>query len=137
MSKRDFITCGLAGWCLEVFWTGSINCFHNDYSMAANTSLLMFPIYSLAAFIKPLSKIMSDSPLIFRGTVYTLCIYLVEYTCGSILKSLNICPWNYSQAKYNIKGLVRLDYAPVWFIAGILFEKLLNATDSRGYAGKK
>ncbi len=137
MTKKDFITCGLAGWCMEVFWTGSISCLHNDPSMTANTSLLMFPIYSLGALIKPISKFLSGTPAVFRGTVYTLCIYIVEYASGSILKSAGICPWNYNHAKYNINGLIRLDYAPAWFTVGLLFEKLLNTTESGSHADKK
>ena len=137
MTKKDFITCGLAGWCLEVFWTGSISCLNNDPSMSATTSLLMFPIYSLGAFIKPISRFLSGTPVIFRGTVYTLCIYAVEYASGFVLKSIGICPWNYSHAKYTINGLVRLDYAPAWFTVGILFEKLLNPVESRCHTKKK
>ena len=34
-----------------------------------------------------------------------------------------MCPWDYSDAKYNIDGLVRLDFAPAWFILGLVFEK--------------
>ena len=33
---------------------------------------------------------------------------------------------NECKSKYNIKGIIRLDYAPAWFGAGLLFEKLLK-----------
>lgn len=35
-------------------------------------------------------------------------------------------PWDYSHARLNVKGVIRLDYAPVWFLTGLLYEKLLN-----------
>lgn len=137
MKKNNFIKCGLFGLCLEVLWTGSINCIHHDPKMSASTSLLMFPIYGLAAFIKPISSFLKGSSFIVRGTIYTIGIYFVEYTSGTLLKAFGICPWNYENAKYNLNGLIRLDYAPAWFTAGLLFEKLLNSTEGGSHTAKK
>ncbi len=53
-------------------------------------------------------------------------IYLVEFLSALFLKKRGACPWDYSRAKLNILGIVRLDYAPCWFITGLLFEKLLK-----------
>ncbi len=128
---RDFITCGLCGWCIEIFWTGIGSFIRHDKKMMGNTSILMFPIYGLASLIKPLSKRLKGTPVIFRGTIYTFCIFTVEYITGSYLKLHKKCPWDYSQSQYNINGLIRLDYAPAWFVVGLIFEKLLNTTDSR------
>lgn len=36
-----------------------------------------------------------------------------------------MCPWDYSHAKTNIDGVIRLDYAPLWMAAGLLFERIL------------
>lgn len=55
-----------------------------------------------------------------------MLIYTAEYISGIILKKYDACPWDYSKAKLNYKGVIRLDYAPVWFIAGLLFEKILS-----------
>ena len=55
-----------------------------------------------------------------------LSIFTAEYITGYILKKRNMCPWDYSKAKYNINGLIRLDYAPLWFLVGLVFEKLVN-----------
>ncbi len=136
MTKRDFVKCGVAGWCFEVIWTGTISCINNDPYMSASTSILMFPIYSLGAFIKPISNYLAGTPAVFRGILYTFGIFFVEYTSGTILKSLNICPWNYNHARYNINGLVRLDYAPAWFTVGLVLEKLLNPSQFRRHTTK-
>jgi uncharacterized membrane protein len=57
--------------------------------------------------------------------VYTLLIFFTEYTTGLILKLLTgICPWDYSGTPFSVSGFIRLDYAPAWFAAGLLFEKL-------------
>ena len=58
--------------------------------------------------------------------IYTAGIFLVEFVSGSLLKKSNNCPWDYSSAKYNIKGVVRLDYAPLWFVMGLIYEKILS-----------
>lgn len=56
-----------------------------------------------------------------------LAIYIVEFASGLFLKNKDMCPWDYSKARLNIRGVIRLDYAPCWFITGLLFEKLLTA----------
>ncbi len=52
-------------------------------------------------------------------------IFTTEFLTGSILKKNNCCPWDYSKAKLNINGIVRLDYLPVWFAVGLIYEKML------------
>lgn len=124
--EYNFLKCGVAGWCMEVIWTGCINVFNNDKRMTAKTSLIMFPIYGMAAFIKPLSSSLKTHNIFYRGIIYTCGIFGVEYFTGSILKKKDMCPWDYSDSKYNVNGLIRLDYAPAWFGAGLIFEKLLS-----------
>ena len=53
-----FITCGAFGWCLECFWTGlhSIQ-KRTDKRFLCQTSVWMFPIYSMAAFIEPIGNL--------------------------------------------------------------------------------
>lgn len=55
-----------------------------------------------------------------------LCIFAVEYVTGAMLHFLNLCPRDYSQAALNINGLSQLDYAQLWFTAGLLFEWVLR-----------
>ena len=45
---------------------------------------------------------------------------------GSILKEFEMCPWDYSGAAFQYRGIIRLDYAPLWFAAGLIFEKILT-----------
>lgn len=126
MILKQFCKCGITGWCLEVFWTGLGNLMHKDKKMSCNTSLIMFPIYGLAFIIKPLSKKLEKRNVMVRGTIYAAGIYGIEYLSGVLLKKKEMCPWDYSKCKYNIKGVIRLDYAPVWFTTGLLYEKLLK-----------
>lgn len=54
------------------------------------------------------------------------CIFLGEYVSGMFLKKRNACPWDYSKSRFNYRGVIRLDYAPIWFLTGLLFEHQLR-----------
>lgn len=124
--KRNFLLCGSIGWCLEVFWTGLHSMLRGEHTMMGKSSLLMFPIYGCAAFIKPVYKRIASIPTVLRGCIYTAGIYLTEFISGSILKHFHMCPWDYSKTPFQFKGIIRLDYAPLWFLTGLLFEKILT-----------
>jgi len=90
------------------------------------TSLLMFPIYGCGAIIRPLSGKLSDVPLFVRGCIYTVGFFFVEFISGALLRCFHMCPWDYSNTPLNYRGLIRPDYAPLWFGAGLFFEKILG-----------
>ena len=59
-----------------------------------------------------------------HGMLYMVLIFIGEYISGSWLKSKGICPWDYSSYRTNIHGVIRLDFAPLWFGTGLLFEQI-------------
>ena len=122
---HTFLTCGLTGWCMEIIYTSLHSLRRKDLRLTGNTSVWMFPIYGMACFLSPLFRHLKGKNIILRGGIYTCFIFAGEYLSGSILRKLKACPWDYSHARFNIKGLIRLDYAPLWFGAGILYEKIL------------
>ncbi len=111
---------------MEIIFTGLGSLRRNEHSLTARTSIWMFPIYGMACFLTPLCRLLKGKNPFIRGSVYTCCIFAGEYVSGSVLKKYRACPWDYSSAKYNIKGVIRLDYAPLWFGAGLLFEKIIR-----------
>ena len=124
--NSNFMKCGLIGWTMELFFSSMKSLANaHDRRLIGRTSLLMFPIYGAAAVMKPLAKRLSDKSVLLRGSIYTGLIYTGEYVSGKFLKKRNMCPWDYSDAKYNIDGVIRLDYAPVWFTLGLVFERCL------------
>jgi uncharacterized membrane protein len=129
--KKNFIICGIFGWCIEILWTAFEKFRRRDMKLIGNTSIWMFPIYGLASFFTPVFRLIKNTNILFRGFIYMLSIFTAEYTSGYLLKRHDMCPWNYSRAKYNINGLIRLDYAPLWFIIGLIFEKIINAAYSK------
>lgn len=130
---KKYLMCGLTGWCMEVFWTGMGSALRKDKKLTSNTSIWMFPIYATAIIIEPLSRKLCSKKrnAVNRGIIYSLCIFATEFCSGSFLKKRGCCPWDYSKAKFNINGVVRLDYLPVWFIVGLIYEKLLCPDVSR------
>lgn len=124
--QQNFIQCGVTGLCLEIAYTGLIARLHNDKRMMGKSSILMFPIYGAAALFLPLYGLIKGWNVLFRGLFYMICIFTGEYVSGKFLTKKEMCPWNYNDAPLNIKGVIRLDFAPLWFLTGLLFEKILK-----------
>lgn len=123
--RKNFLLCGLTGWCMEILFTALDSYRKRELQLIGQTSLWMFPIYGMAAFLKPICSMVRKFPAGIRALFYSIFIFLGEYVSGSILKKFKVCPWDYSKAKTNIKGVIRLDFAPFWMIAGLIFENLL------------
>jgi hypothetical protein len=123
MIKRAFLY-GITGLTLEILWTGFCAFVRGDMSMTAHTSLLMLPIYSMVVFLEPLFDMrLSGVPRFIRGLSYLLMIFACEYFSGKLLGILGICPWYYDST-LSIDGVIRADYAPLWFFAGLMYEEI-------------
>lgn len=119
---RNFLRCGLTGWCMELIFTALHALRRRDYTLKGTTSLWMFPIYGCAAFLAPLCRLLRPKKILTRGLTYMGIIFFAEYISGTLLTFKRICPWDYSRSKWNIRGMIRLDFAPLWFLAGLLLE---------------
>lgn len=123
---NNFVRCGVLGWCLEIIFTAINKIRRRQFSLQGNTSIWMFPIYGCASLLAPIFHFMKNKPLIVRGLTYMSMIFSMEFISGTLLKRKSLCPWDYSRSKWNISQVIRLDFAPYWFGAGLLFEKLLT-----------
>ena len=123
--RKKFLICGLTGWCLEILFTALGSFRRRELKLMGHTSLWMFPIYGMAVLLQPVYFIIKKLPALLRGIIYSTCFFSVEFLSGSFLKKRGICPWDYSEAKSNVGGVIRLDYMPFWMAAGLLFEKIL------------
>lgn len=123
-----FIIYGLLGLCAEVLWNGFGAMLNGDVLLRGTTCIWMFPIYGLAIFLEPVHYRIKHLPLIARGGIYMVLIFAVELVSGLLLRSvLGVCPWNYVNRTFSICGIITLDYAPIWFMVGIIFEKIHDA----------
>ena len=119
----------MMGWCLELFWTGLHSFRIRDPKLTGRSSLWMFPIYGSAAFLSPIVHLLKRQNFWKRGFIYMLCIYAGEYVSGSLLKKQGSCPWDYSRSPFHYHGVIRLDYGPLWFTVGLLFERMLKVQE--------
>jgi len=121
------------GLILEVFWTGIISFLKGkNKKLIGHVSLLMVPLYFIIPFVYLLVlKLLPGYGIFLRALVYMVIFFILEYVYGLILKKLGLEAWNYSKKnkggigcyhKYNFQGLITLEYAPVWYVAGIIGE---------------
>lgn len=131
----SFIAVGIT---LEVFWTAIINSIKSkDRKLTGKTYLWMFPIYALVPFIYLFGiKYFQDISIFIKAIIYMFMFYLLELATGYIIRKIvGISPWNYrgydikifeKEYKANFKGLICLEYAPVWYLYGIMGEYFIK-----------
>jgi uncharacterized membrane protein len=145
MALVHFVIYGLLGFCAEVVFTavhdavvgtrqGDGENFHkrrplstgDRIALVGRTYLWVFPIYGGAALgFEHLHDAVGGAPWALRGLLYAAAILAFEAAAGLALRKLiGRCPWDYSHARTNVAGVVRLDYAPIWFVAGLGLERV-------------
>ena len=132
---KNFMIFGVLGWCAEILWTGFCSFLMGDSSLTAQTYLWMFPIYGLAGVCMPLFLAFRRyCPLWQRVGVYVFVIFTVEFITGWLLQAMTgICPWDYGDSFFSVRGFIRLDYAPLWAILGLFFERVALFLAERGW----
>jgi uncharacterized membrane protein len=129
MLKR-LLLYGLIGWCLEIMWTGLESLVQGDLRLLGFTNLWMFFIYGSAVFFEPLHDLISNWRWPLRGLFWLTLIWGIEYLSGLILVSiLGVYPWHYTDP-LAVSGLITLRFAPVWFVGGLLFERIHRVLDT-------
>lgn len=133
MKYIRFIIYGLLGWALEIIFTGMGSALRGDLRLVAVTYLWMFPIYGLAIFMEPVHDRIRSWPWTLRGIIWVLLIWTIEYSTGGIIRLVTgVSPWDYTgHTRWEIDGLIRLDMAPLWFVTGLLFERVHDLLDRR------
>lgn len=111
---------------MEILFTAFDSFRRRELKLMGRTSIWMFPIYGLAVLIEPAYRCIRRLPALLRGLVYSAGIFTMEFLSGSFLKKHDLCPWDYSKARSNVGGVIRLDYTPFWMAAGLIFEKILT-----------
>ncbi|KAF7663822.1 hypothetical protein LDENG_00197990 [Lucifuga dentata] len=117
----------LHGLLCEVVFTALWDwCGTRDSRLTGHSSLWALPMYATAIYLmESLRARLLDQhhPLPARLISYTVFIYLWEFSWGAGLRLLGACPWDYSAYRYNLGGLVTLEYALPWAMASLIAEK--------------
>lgn len=101
-------------------------CGTRDTRLAGRSSLWALPMYASAIYLMESLRaclLAQHQPLPVRLTAYTVFIYLWEFSWGAGLRLLGACPWDYSGYRYNLGGLVTLEYAVPWAGAAFIAEQ--------------
>ena len=80
-------------------------------------------IYPLYRLVHPNISHLNSA---YRYMLYMCIIYGCEYASGTVLrKFIGSAPWEqyYHGNKWAVDDLIRLDYAPAWIVAALIFEK--------------
>ena len=125
---RRFALYGCAGWVLEVLFTGTKAALSRDSKAPARTYLWMHPIYGAVGLVlEAVHRKLGRRSRLTRAAASLGVIYATEYASGAALRTvLGDCPWRYRDGVH-LHGLVRLDYAPLWFGAALGFEWMRDA----------
>ena len=122
-----FILYGLMGLAVEVVWTAIYDKIFNKkegWDLQGTTYVWMLPIYGMTVFLfEPAHNLIRDMLWYYRGAIYVVGIFAVEYAAGYALRRLGHCPWDYSdKTPLHLHGLIRFDYIPAWFVMGFAME---------------
>ena len=128
-SSLEAIIFGCAGISMEVLFNAANDFIANgDLGFRGHSYAWMFPIWASAA---PASKCIVPKlrkyNVAVRGMIYGAGIMLAEYALGTALReTIGKCPWSevYHGAMLSINDIVRLDFYPLWCIAGLGVERL-------------
>ena len=136
-----FAVYGLAGLCLEVLFTSLASQFDGtgDGRLMGWSSLWMIPIWGCAFLTcDVMGRRFAERSVSWpvRAAFYVLCCFALEYVSGAALRAcVGRNPWDYSAARWNLYGLIRLDYAPLWAVCGLGGERLASLVRRLQLAG--
>lgn len=121
-----FLLFAFVGVSFEVLWVSILDFRkQRDKKLKGHSSIWMYPVYGSSYFIVLLvTTYFGQYNFFIHGLIYMFSFYLIELTSGFILKkSMNAVPWDYSLTKkYHFNSLICLEYAPLWFFAGLTAE---------------
>lgn len=117
----------LHGCLCEVVFTAVWDwCIMQDRRLMGHSSLWALPMYATAIYAMEClrAQLLAHSwPLPVRLVAYALFIYLWEFSWGLGLTFLGACPWDYSGFRYNLYGLVTLEYMLPWSVGALIVEQ--------------
>ena len=124
---------GLAGCFGELFFTGCTS-LAKLHKVRPRTSPVMLPVYAMIQpLFEPVHRAMRGRvPVWGRALVYGSGFQAAEYASGRLLRRLvGQAPWDYSNARWQLDGLIRFDYFPLWAAAGLMTEQLHDILTAR------
>jgi len=105
-----------------------------SWTLKGDSSMWSFLTYGLGTFLGAECcyhyLVSRHVPLLVRCVIYVAMAYAWEFATGAVLSYFNACPWDYTPFDYDVMGLITLEYAPVWYLAGLYFEGIMSVMAS-------
>ena len=126
-----FFTGSILGWCLETVFRRF--CPENKSRKWINPGFLIGPYLPLYGFglctlfiLSEVEKILPlSNPVAAKAAVIILmavCMTLLELIAGLIfVKGMNVKLWDYSNKRFNYKGIICLEFSVYWFILAMVY----------------
>lgn len=121
-----------AGLGMEVVFTATLDFLQNRKPhLVGYSSIWYLPLYALAPVILNYAQpFLFTLALPVRGLLYMICFFAVEYPSMGLLRlMLGTSPSeeSYYKSRWNIHGLIRLDFAPAYFLLGLILEWMFRS----------
>ena len=116
----------LLGWSTDFAFNRVLAPLRGRPLLEVHTSLWMLPLYGLIQpLFEPAHDALRGRSRLVRGAVYGTGFLAVEYAGGRLLRRLRgEAPWDYSHVRFQLHSLTRLDYFPLWALAGLALERV-------------
>lgn len=113
---------------MEIVFTAILDRDKHGWRLMGQSYIWMIPIYMMVyPGIVLLAPHLGPWNIFLRGAAYVALIFAGEYVSGWLIRKVTgQVPWDYSGRKWAVHGLIRLDYAPAWFCAALLFEGVVR-----------
>ena len=97
---------------------------YRDPRLKGESYLWMLPVYAVVPYIYMfVTSTFKNYGWMMKGFIYMISFYFLELMAGLIIKRLvGVSPWNYKNYRFHFKEVICLEYAPVWFIYGVVGE---------------
>lgn len=124
MLKR-FLLWGIVGLFGQLLYSAARNAVRSrSLNLTGEASILLFPFFGLIAWIYPFLYLkISHLEWWWRGGIYALCFFAVQFISGMILEKIQVYPWHYS-SKYSVHRHIYLPNFVLFFVCGLLIEKI-------------
>lgn len=121
------LTYGMLGFAYEIVFTSLFDFVASnftDFKFKGYSSIWSFFIYGTCSFCgeQVYVHIRNRLSVFWRGLIWVQMAYTWEFFGGLVLNQFSARTWDYSHYKYDIMGLIALEYAPLWFFSGLLQE---------------
>lgn len=113
----------------EMMFTAMFN-FANtkDSKLMGESSVWSLWVYGVGGLVCELLLIRNANftklHWVLRALSYVVFTYLWEYSHGFVLRLFGACPWDYEMRRWNLHGLITLEYAPAWFAVSLVHERV-------------